>query len=120
MLRCGNKKGFSLLELIIAIGVLSIGIVAVFEAFIFSGRVTKFACDIIDASFIAEDKLQELESREVFKLIKEEESASTRGSFSCKYTISPVAQSDLYKLSLVVSWLRLKKQEELSLGTYLR
>jgi general secretion pathway protein I len=55
-----NKKGFSLLELIIAIAVLSIGLVAVLQIFPVGLRASQRAGMMTKASFLAQNKLEDV------------------------------------------------------------
>lgn len=115
-------NGFSLLELVIAIAVLSVGIVAVLEAFSFSARVVGLSGDIINASFLAEDKMQELDSKETKGLINKEptEVKDVTGKFSWGYTLNLDRDLNLYRADLEINWQRAKRKEKLTLNTYLR
>ncbi|MFH1854752.1 MAG: prepilin-type N-terminal cleavage/methylation domain-containing protein [Candidatus Omnitrophota bacterium] len=55
-----NKKGFSLLELIIAIGVLAIGLVGVLQIFPVGLRASQRAGMITKAAFLAQNKMEEV------------------------------------------------------------
>ncbi|MBU1147185.1 MAG: prepilin-type N-terminal cleavage/methylation domain-containing protein [Candidatus Omnitrophica bacterium] len=55
-----NRKGFSLLELIIAVGVLAIGLVGVLQIFPVGLRASYRAGMITKASFIAQNKMEEV------------------------------------------------------------
>ena len=54
-----RKKGFSLLELIIAIGVLAVGLVAVLQIFPVGLRASRRAGMMTKAAFLAQNKLEE-------------------------------------------------------------
>ena len=117
-----KDKGFSLLETIIAIGILSVGIITVLEAFSFSARVTGLSADMVSAVFISEDKLQELEYKEAKGKIKDEpDSASGQtGKFSWEYSLSLDTALDLYKLDYRITWVKAGREEQISINTYLR
>ncbi|MDP8230294.1 MAG: prepilin-type N-terminal cleavage/methylation domain-containing protein [Candidatus Gorgyraea atricola] len=55
-----SRKGFSLLELIIAVGVLAIGLVGVLQIFPVGLRASYRAGMITKASFIAQNKMEEV------------------------------------------------------------
>lgn len=114
-----KNKAFSLLELIIAVAILSIGIIANLQAFSFSARVTGLSCDYINAVFLGENKLQELEFKEKQNLIKEESINDTEGKFNWGYNITYNPDLDLYKLNFRVSWQRLNRNETIDLNSYL-
>jgi len=128
VLNCSGKiKGFSLLELIIAIAILSIGIVTVLEALSFSARAAGLACDTIKASFLVEDKIQELGFQENRKLIVSlpPETGAEEGKFRWKYTLTPdtllsIPDVTLYKLDFDIGWQKAAKKRNLSLVAYLR
>ena len=55
-----NKKGFSLLELIIAIAVLSIGLVGILQIFPIGLRASQRAGMMTKASFLAQNKIEDV------------------------------------------------------------
>jgi prepilin-type N-terminal cleavage/methylation domain-containing protein len=55
-----RKKGFSLLELIIAIAVLAIGLVGVLQVFPIGLRLSQRAGMITKASFLAQNKMEDI------------------------------------------------------------
>jgi len=116
-----KNKGFSLLELIITVAILSVGIVAVLQALTYSVKVTGTACDTVKAVFLAEDLAQELGYKEKNNLI--DKALSDRGEFdkySWGYNLSlNPGQNALYDLELAVSWQRLNRSEKIELFTYL-
>lgn len=115
-----RNKAFSLLELIIAIAILSIGIVAVLQAFSFSSRSTGLFCDFLDAVFLAEDKIQDLELKERQKLLKEEEIRGSKDKFNYSYNITQDPVSKLYKVNFDITWERLSRKETINVSTYLK
>jgi hypothetical protein len=110
------------LELIVSIAILSVGIILVLEALSFSARVTGLSADIINAVFLAEDKMQELDSKEKNGLIVKEPVLveDKSGKFNWKYTLEWSTDLNLYKLNFSTSWARQNREEELTLNTYLR
>lgn len=122
MLRYSLKnKAFSLLELIIAVAILSVGITVVLQALSFSTRATGLSCDIISAVLLGKDKLQELE----FK--KEKQNLTDLGpqegnltKFYWNYALNPDPALNLSILDFNITWQRLNRKENLSLNTYLR
>lgn len=123
MLRYKPKnKGFSLLELIITIAILSAGITVILQAFSFSARVTGLSNDIVKAVFLLEDKLQELDFKEKQGLIRQEPSLNSGVSdkFQWKNELSFDPDLNLYKLNFTINWQRAKENEEINVKTYLR
>ena len=117
-----KNKAFSLLELIITVAILSTGIVVVLETFSYSARMTGLSGDIINAVFLAEDKLQELGYKEKRRLIEKEppQVKDKKDKFEWEYNISLDQDLDLYRLDFDISWQRANRQEDLQLNTYLK
>lgn len=117
-----KNSAFSLLELIIAIAILSAGIVGVMQAFSYSARVSGLSCDITDANFLAKDIIQELEFKEKLKLINDSipDISGRVGKFQWQYEFKETSEPGLYNLRLLISWERLNRKEDLSLRTYLK
>ena len=118
--KAGNKA-FSLLELIIAVAVLSIGIVAVLEALSFTARLAGLSSDIVNAVLFSEDKMQELEFKESQHLLESEpqEAMGEKDKFKWEYMNKLDADLGLYKLDFNINWQRRDRQEKISLNTYL-
>lgn len=119
---CLKSKAFSLLEVIIAVSILSIGIVVILQAFSFSARLTGLSADIINAVFLSEDKIQELEFKAAQGLIDREprQLKDKNNKFQWQYLLVPEPSLNLYRLDFDVSWQRANRQEALKLTTYLR
>jgi prepilin-type N-terminal cleavage/methylation domain-containing protein len=117
-----NKKGFSLLELIVSMAILSVGIIMVLQALSFSVRVTGLSGDIIRAVFLAQDKIQELEFKERQGLIKQEpaEAEGKQEKFQWNYQLALNPDLNLYQLNFLVSWQRANRKEEIAVNTYLK
>ncbi|MEW6101848.1 MAG: prepilin-type N-terminal cleavage/methylation domain-containing protein [Candidatus Omnitrophota bacterium] len=121
MLKSKNK-GFSILELIMAVGILSVGLVAILQALAFCARVTGFSSDIIEASFLAQDKFDEMEYKEINGRTDEEppNASGTTGAFGWSSTLIKDEALSLYKFNFQVNWQGAGRQESISLDTYLR
>ena len=120
---CNLKdKGFSLLELVVTVAVLSIGIVVILQAFSFSIRVTGISTDMINAVFLAENKIQELEFKEKQGLINKEPAQvkDAKDKFTWEYLLNLEPDLNLYKLNLNVQWKKLNREEKINLNTYFR
>lgn len=116
-----RNKGFSLLELIISVAILSIGIISIIQAISYSTRVTGLSCDMITASFLAKDIVQELEFKERQGALSSQPLAygEKKGKFTISYSLSPHQDLNLYVLDFDIAWKRLTRQEEVKLNTYL-
>lgn len=116
-----RSKAFSLLELIIAVAVLSVGIVAVLEALSFTARLAGLSNDIVNAVFLTEDKMQELEFKESQRLLESEpqEAMGEKDKFKWEYMNNLDADLGLYKLDFNIKWQRRDREEKINLNTYL-
>lgn len=117
-----SNKGIFLLEMIIAIAILSAGIVVVMEAIVFSTRAAGLSCDVVSAVFLAEDKLQELEYKEANSIISNEpeESEGSRDKFSWKRTFKLDPGVGLYVMDMELKWKTKSWQESFGVQTYFR
>lgn len=109
-----SQKGFSLLELLIAIAILSAGITVIIQAFSYSAKAQALATDMIQAILLAEDKLQEIEfmkpKSEGYEPLKAENNGDT---FKWDYLLSPFTETDTYLLRLNIAWQRARREETL-------
>jgi len=117
-----NKKAFSLLELLLSIAILSTGIVVILQGFTFSTRSAALSSDMIQAIFLAKDKLQELEFKENNALIAFEppDSRKTVGRFQMRFLNELNKDLNLYTLNAEIAWKRSKREEKMTMQTYLR
>lgn len=117
-----KNSAFSLLELIISVAILSIGITVILQALSFSARITGLSGDIINAVFLAQDQLQELEFKERKNLISSEpkEVNDKKDKFIWNYTLNFDTALNLYKLDFKISWQRMHREETINLNTYLK
>jgi Tfp pilus assembly protein PilV len=117
-----KQSAFSLLEVVIAVGILSAGITVVMQALTFCARASGLSSDYIQAVLLVNDKLQECELKErqsAGQYDPREESGSS-GKFNWHYIIEDLATVKLYRLDLEVSWQRRKRKDSLQVSTYLR
>lgn len=115
-----NNKGFSLIELLIAVAVLGVGITTMLQAMGYSARVTGLSGDIVQVLFLTEDKAQELEFKERKGKLTQMEDSSKEGKFAWSYLLVPDNVLNLYKLDFKASWQRMDRNEELNLLSYLK
>lgn len=117
-----KARAFSLVELLISVAVLSSGIVVVLQALLYAGRVAGLSSDMVEAAFLAEDKLQELEFKEKQGILANEPAVAEgkKDKFNWEYRLNLDPQATLYQLELDISWMRPERQESLKVATYLR
>lgn len=117
-----RNNAFSLLESIIAVAILSAGIVVILQAVAFSARLAGLSNDFVKAVFLAEDKIQELEFKEKQGFIDSEpaQAKDKKDKFEWGYSLVLDPDLNLYRLDFAVNWQRASRQEALKLTTYLR
>lgn len=117
-----GKKAFSLVELLVAIAILSIGIITVLQAFSYSSRGAGLSFDIVNALFLAEDKMQELEFKEKEELLNfaSRKVNDKKDKFSWQYSFDLDTELNLYHLNFNISWERINRQQGFNITTYLR
>jgi hypothetical protein len=99
--------------------ILSTGIVVILQALSFSARVTGLACDVTNAIFLAEDKLQKLELK-LENVTDVPREGVEKNKFKWSYTLEVVPDENLLnKLDFSITWQRLKSEERIDLTTYL-
>lgn len=125
MLRWKNK-GFLLLEVLLAVTILSLGLVLVLRSFVSSLKAIKISQDILVANLLLEQKIwqkqQELARGAQLSFLDEDGSFSAPfESFS--YRISFTKEGDLpllYRTTFQVLWQRANKKHSRNYLTYLR
>lgn len=110
------------MEVVISIAILELGVTAALQAFSSAIKASVLSGDIINAGFLAEDKLQELEFKEKLYLIDKEpsEEKDGKGKFEWQYNINLNKDLNLYELDLELAWGKLNPKDSLKLNTYLR
>ena len=119
---CGGKRSFSFVELLVATAILSIGMVIILQALSVTSRVAGLTFDIVNATFLGENKMQEWEFWEKRGEIdrQPEENEGTVGKFGFRYALNLNRDLQLYHLNFNITWKRANRQEETNLNTYLR
>lgn len=122
MISLTGKRSFSLIELLVATAILSVGIVAVLQALSFLGRVAGLSFDIANAILLTENKMQEWEFKEKQGMISNEpkEGKGTVDKFDWEYILNFEPDLKLYSLNFNIGWKRAERQEKINLNTYLR
>ncbi|MCX5692896.1 MAG: prepilin-type N-terminal cleavage/methylation domain-containing protein [Candidatus Omnitrophica bacterium] len=108
-----NKKGFSLLELIIAIAVLAVGLVGVLQIFPIGLRASQRAGMMTKASFLAQNKIEDVKLAgfdAIAELPPKIPLSGMDGDFEWAIKIDNVSlegvesQDDMRKVVVTVSW----------------
>lgn len=122
MRRGTSAEGFTLLEVLIAMAVLSIALVAVFELFSSGLRGIAASVDYVEAVVKAEAKMRELLDADDLSEKSWTETSEDGYRFDAAITKTDEARTDklpveLLDISLTVSWTRGLKERTLQLRT---
>lgn len=122
-----KNKGFSLLELIIAVGILAIGLVGVLQIFPVGLRASHQAGMLTKAGFLGKNKLEEIKM-EGFDVIAERPPriplSGKEGDFDWKIDIEEVdldgvkSSDNIRKVTLTVSWIERDRTKSKDFVTY--
>jgi len=108
-----NKKGFSLLELIIAIAVLTIGLVGVLQIFPIGLRASQRAGMLTKASFLAQNKIEDVRLAgfdAITELPPKIPLSGKDGDFEWAIKIDDISlegvesNSDMKKVTVIITW----------------
>ena len=122
-----RKKGFSLLELIIAIGVLAIGLVGVLQIFPIGLRASYRSGMLTKAAFLAQNKMEEVKMSgfdAIIALPPKILLSGTEGDFDWGIFIDEVgldgveSSDDIRKVTVTVSWIERQRRRSKDFVTY--
>ncbi|MDP6685785.1 MAG: prepilin-type N-terminal cleavage/methylation domain-containing protein [Candidatus Omnitrophota bacterium] len=122
-----RHKGFSLLELIIAIAVLAVGLVGVLKIFPVGLRASYRAGMITKAAFLAQNKMEEVKMEEFEKIIELPPKiplSGTTDDFDWEILIDEVylegleSVDDIRKVTVIVKWIERNKTKRKDFVTY--
>jgi len=95
------EKGFTLLEILIAISIFSIGVLAVASMQLSAIRGNRLGNEVTQATFLAQDKLEELKNSA--DIASAPDSNDQQGVFTRSWHITP-ATGDSHLVTVTVSW----------------
>ena len=128
MLRIGNKaKGFTLVEIVIATAVLSLGSVLIYEAFFMCMDSFNYCSDYLNMAPWADEKIWEAQEELTFAGTLDELERTgdiLRGNnkfswFLYYNLVSTSVIKDLYEISLTLSWQQGKRVSKISRSAYI-
>ena len=126
--RGANKKGFTLIELMVAVAVLSFGLVMLYEAFFSYMDAFNYSFRRLEAQRWIDEKVWEMENELVTSgmLMPGELSGSfvrSNKKFAWKMTIrliGEIEESSLYELTLDIFWQEITREGKVSQVAYVQ
>lgn len=127
-LMTNDEKGFSLLELIIAIGVLAIGLVGVLQIFPVGLRASQRAGTLTKAAFLAQNKMEEVKVAgfdAIIELPPKFPLSGTEGDFDWEIFIDEVnldgveSSDNIRKVTIRVMWIERSRPRSKDFVTYI-
>ena len=123
MSRIGNKPGFTLIEVMVAVAILSLGTVLLFHSFFTCADASRHAFNLLNARLWIDGKIGE--EKEFFLSSKVITQPQESGDFTFnsrlyvwQKSIQPI-DTGLYSMTLSLSWKEAGRQRSLSSATYL-
>lgn len=120
MLKFINKiKGFSLIELILSMGIFAIGVVYVLQAMSYSSKVTTLSSRMVEAVFLSQDLLQEIEFKSLSNISFSDEQKDENSNFQWQYMLSKNSDLNLTDLDLKLNFKSGQFKNDIHIITYL-
>ena len=115
------KQGFTLIELMVAVAILSLGIVIIYQSFFSMLNYFNYYIDYLDVAYWPDEEIwqikEEWDKNGDFTYMEGEKTLVKGKAYRCNLAFSPV-ESDLYKIHLILSWREGKRNIHLSRTTY--
>lgn len=118
------RKGFTLIEIMATVAILSFGILAIFESFFISMDAFGYYANYLNAHWWINEKIWELEDRLMeteYLMIKDEGGSfnTLNKNFRWSTSVNPIDEENgVYKLDVSVYWHEGKRERFVYRGTY--
>lgn len=124
MSKIGSKRGFTLVEILVATAVLSLGIAFIYEAFFISLAAFDYCYNYLNIASWADEKIWQAQNS--LTRFADLEQAGKEGEFLAgnkKFTYALSGnlidnESNLYKIDLILSWREGRKERRLLKSAY--
>jgi prepilin-type N-terminal cleavage/methylation domain-containing protein len=125
ILPIGNKRGFTLIEIMMSVAILSVGLIMVLQGFSYAFNILRISRDNLETSLLAQEKMAEMEIK--VKQKKDEffkdangELQSNNIEFKWQIRLTPDREyEDLYEAITTVSWKEGRRDGASIFSTYL-
>ena len=106
MIRCKKSKGFSLIEVLIALVILAIALLALAGLMVQSTNSNSWGSHLTEASTFAQDKLEELRMTTWANLNSDTDvrTGATGTNYTRTWTVTTNATGNLRTVSINISW----------------
>jgi len=118
-----SRKGFTLLEILVALAILATAVTIMFQLFSASLRNIAVSEDVVAASVRAEAKMREILGKEELSADSWSEDTNDGYKFTVNITETLQQKTDslhmqLLQIDLVLTWIKYSKERSLHLKTY--
>lgn len=126
MLMCRRNKGFTLLEVVLAVAILSLGLVMVVRSYVSSLRAVKTSQNFLAADLLLEKKIWDWEedvrsAPQPGEVVPDGNFKAPFDNFTYRIWLEEEAESPpLYKSTFKVSWQQRKNEHSVSSISYTR
>lgn len=118
--RSSNRPGFTLVEVLITVGILSTVVIFIFHSFTALLSAVRFSQEITLACYLAEGKLWQIEQAGLkgYAFPESGQELVQKKDYNWFYEISDTISQDLKKVKLTVSWKRKTSEKDYNLDFY--
>jgi len=114
-----REKGFTLLEVMVAVFILGVGLLAIMHLFPIGLRASKVSQDTTLASFLAQAKMEELKNTVWSSIVNEPKSEISGTIFSQEVTVNELETDLLKRITVAVFWTEYEAERSVKLVTLL-
>ena len=122
----GKNRGFTLIEIMVSIAILSLGLILILQSFAYSLNALRICRNNLEATLLAEEKMSQMQiiaQQTRGSLLSGIEGESSLGNIEFKWEIDAVQDEEyvnLYKVASTTSWKEGRRKGAVIFVTYLR